>query len=97
MTTNQRRLLTIAAIAVAAYCAADYPLGVHSPFDAFSGAAGTESKARTDTYSGCKDGTGVTLYTIKGGHHMWPGTRLSCNDVPATDTMWSFFAAHPKP
>ena len=55
------------------------------------------SQLRIDTYSGCKDGAGVVLYTIKGGHHMWPGTRLSLNDVPATDIMWSFFAAHPKP
>jgi polyhydroxybutyrate depolymerase len=55
------------------------------------------SQLRVDTYSGCKDGAGVALYTIPGGHHMWPGTRLSHNDVPATDIMWSFFAAHPKP
>jgi polyhydroxybutyrate depolymerase len=54
------------------------------------------SQLRIDTYSGCKDGARVSLYTIKGGHHMWPGTRLSHNDVPATDIMWSFFAAHPK-
>jgi polyhydroxybutyrate depolymerase len=52
---------------------------------------------RIDTYSGCKDGASVALYTIPGGHHMWPGTRLSHNDVPATDIMWSFFVAHPKP
>jgi polyhydroxybutyrate depolymerase len=52
---------------------------------------------RIDAYSGCKDGAGVALYTIPGGHHMWPGTPLSFNDVPATDIMWSFFAAHPKP
>jgi polyhydroxybutyrate depolymerase len=52
---------------------------------------------RVDTYSGCKDAAGVALYTIPGGHHMWPGTRLSHNDVPATDIMWSFFATHPKP
>ena len=55
------------------------------------------NQLRVDTYSGCKDASGVTLYTIRGGHHMWPGTRLSHNDVPATDIMWSFFAAHPKP
>jgi polyhydroxybutyrate depolymerase len=54
-------------------------------------------RLRIDTYSGCKDGAGVALYTIKGGHHMWPGTRLSFNHVPATDLIWSFFAAHPKP
>jgi len=55
------------------------------------------NQLRIDTYSGCEDATGVTLYTIRGGHHMWPGTRLSHNHVPATDIMWSFFAAHPKP
>jgi polyhydroxybutyrate depolymerase len=54
------------------------------------------AQLRIDTYSDCKDSAGVTLYTIPGGHHMWPGTRLSHNDVPATDIMWSFFAAHPK-
>jgi hypothetical protein len=28
---------------------------------------------------------------------MWPGLRISGNDVPATDLMWAFFAAHSKP
>jgi polyhydroxybutyrate depolymerase len=51
----------------------------------------------TDIYSGCKDSTAVALYAIQGGHHMWPGLRISGNDVPATDLMWSFFVAHPKP
>jgi poly(3-hydroxybutyrate) depolymerase len=41
--------------------------------------------------------TGVALYAIQGGHHIWPGTRLSGNNVAATDLMWSFFAQHPKP
>jgi len=50
-----------------------------------------------DTYSGCQDRTGVTLYAIQGGHHVWPGHALSGNSVPATDLIWSFFAAHPKP
>ena len=54
------------------------------------------SQLRVDTYSGCKDEAGVALYTIRGGHHWWPGVPLSRNDVPATDIMWSFFAAHPK-
>ena len=51
---------------------------------------------RTSIYSGCKDGTGVALYTIEGGHHMWPGRPLSGNNVPATDLMWTFFSEHPK-
>jgi len=55
------------------------------------------NQLRVDTYTGCQGGAGVTLYTLEGGRHMWPGTRLSGNDVPATDIMWSFFASHPKP
>ncbi len=49
-----------------------------------------------DTYSGCKDGTGIALYAIQGGHHLWPGTSISRVDLPATEVMWKFFAAHPK-
>ena len=51
----------------------------------------------TDVYSSCKNGTGVTLYAIQGGHHAWPGTRISGNDIPATDLIWKFFEQHPKP
>jgi polyhydroxybutyrate depolymerase len=56
-----------------------------------------ESKqVHVDTYSACKDGTGVALYTIQGGHHMWPGLSISGNTLPATELMWKFFAEHPK-
>jgi len=51
----------------------------------------------TDKYAGCKGGTAVELYAIQGGHHMWPGLRISGNSVPATDLIWSFFSQHPKP
>jgi polyhydroxybutyrate depolymerase len=54
------------------------------------------SEVHTTIYSGCKDGTGVALYAIQGGHHMWPGLVISGNDVPATDLMWAFFMEHPK-
>jgi polyhydroxybutyrate depolymerase len=50
-----------------------------------------------DKYFACKEGTAVALYAIQGGHHMWPGLRISGNQVPATDLIWSFFSAHPKP
>lgn len=53
------------------------------------------SKVHTDFYSGCKDGTAVALYALQGGHHSWPGDRLS-PQISATDTMLAFFAAHPK-
>ena len=55
------------------------------------------SAAHTDIYSGCKNGTGVALYAIQGGRHLWPGSRIRGNSVPATDLMWSFFVQHPKP
>jgi polyhydroxybutyrate depolymerase len=54
------------------------------------------AEAHTDIYSGCRNGTGVALYAVQGGRHMWPGTPASTNKVPATDLMWAFFAAHPK-
>ncbi len=55
------------------------------------------SEVHTTIYAGCKDGTGVALYAIQGGHHMWPGLAISGNNVPASDLMWSFFTQHPKP
>lgn len=55
------------------------------------------AEAHIDRYTGCQGGAAVTLYAIQGGHHMWPGHPLSGNRVPATELMWSFFAAHPKP
>jgi len=66
------------------------------------GCSGTRQHQETkelhiDGYSGCKDGSGVALYAIQGGHHIWPGVPLSHNDVPATDIMWEFFAQHLKP
>ncbi|MGC1687077.1 MAG: PHB depolymerase family esterase [Candidatus Acidiferrales bacterium] len=53
-------------------------------------------EVHVDKYSGCQDGTGIELYAIQGGHHMWPGLAISGNSIPATDLIWSFFAAHPK-
>ena len=50
----------------------------------------------TDKYLSCEDGTAVELYAIQGGHHIWPGVRISGNSVPATDLMWAFFSQHPK-
>jgi polyhydroxybutyrate depolymerase len=41
----------------------------------------------TSVYSACKDRTGIALYAIEGGRHMWPGGRLSGNHLPATNPM----------
>jgi polyhydroxybutyrate depolymerase len=54
------------------------------------------AEVHIDTYSGCRAGTGVAVYVIQGGHHLWPGTTISGVKLPATEVMWKFFAAHPK-
>jgi polyhydroxybutyrate depolymerase len=59
---------------------------------------------RTDSYSGCKDGTAVVLNSVVGQGHAWPGSqhllRLVTDKpdptVPATNMMWDFFKGHPK-
>jgi polyhydroxybutyrate depolymerase len=55
------------------------------------------AEVHADFYSGCKDDTAVALYAIQGGHHMWPGLAISGNHVHASEVMWDFFTAHPKP
>ncbi len=67
--------------------------------DACSRTPATEEtpSLHTSVYSGCADGTGVALYAIQGGHHIWPGVALSGNDIQATSIMWNFFVQHPKP
>jgi polyhydroxybutyrate depolymerase len=54
-------------------------------------------------YGGCRNGTAVAYYSIKGGGHAWPGgDRMAffldapSNAIAATPLIWQFFAAHPK-
>lgn len=55
------------------------------------------------TRSGCTDNADVTLCTIAGGGHQWPGGisigsflgELS-TDLDSTNAMWAFFSAHPR-
>lgn len=57
--------------------------------------------ARCETYGACVDGTTVTLCTIEGGGHTWPGglpvpaLGHTTAYLSATDAMWDFFVAHP--
>lgn len=55
------------------------------------------AEVHIDRYSGCAHNTAVAFYAIQGGRHMWPGLTISGNHVQATEIMWKFFAAHPKP
>lgn len=51
----------------------------------------------------CAAGTEVTLCTIQDGGHTWPGglevplLGETTKDISATDAMWAFFEAHPRP
>jgi len=58
-----------------------------------------------ETYAEGKDGAEVSLYTIKGEGHTWPGGKKGrypgadepTQEISATDVMWEFFKNHPKP
>ncbi len=63
------------------------------------------SDIKHDSYSGCAYGTAIELYTIIGGKHAWPGSDGPAwpggdepnHTISATQLIWEFFAAHPKP
>ena len=56
-----------------------------------------------ESYGPCQEGTAVTLCTIEGGGHTWPGGapyRLggkTSSDISANKEMFKFFEAHPMP
>jgi polyhydroxybutyrate depolymerase len=74
--------------------------------DACTDASTTVSYSKGDascaTYSTCAAGVKVTLCTITGGGHCWPG-ETSCpygattSDISANDAMWEFFSAFALP
>jgi polyhydroxybutyrate depolymerase len=53
----------------------------------------------------CPKGVDVALYTVDGGGHSWPGSKVSASakdlvgpttmTISANALMWSFFQAHP--
>jgi polyhydroxybutyrate depolymerase len=55
------------------------------------------------TRGGCTAGADVVFCTIDQGGHQWPGGETlpllgnNTTDLNATDAIWTFFAAHPKP
>jgi len=63
------------------------------------------SDIQHDVYSKCANGTAVELYTILDGKHAWPGSSgpawpggdQPTQSISATEIMWDFFTAHPKP
>jgi polyhydroxybutyrate depolymerase len=65
----------------------------------------TYSKGDTQcqTYQTCAAGVTVTLCTVTGGGHTWPGGTPvpflghTTTDISATDAMWDFFKTQPLP
>jgi polyhydroxybutyrate depolymerase len=59
---------------------------------------------RHEVWTGCAGSTSVELYTIVGGGHSWPGglpegpgADRPTSTISASQVIWKFFAAHPKP
>lgn len=60
-----------------------------------------KGEVHCETYQGCPTGVDVTLCTVDGGGHTWPGGGPApflghiTTNISATDAMWEFFVAHP--
>jgi polyhydroxybutyrate depolymerase len=59
------------------------------------------TRIRADSYASCRLGATVTLLTIVGGGHTWPGrpARLlgaTTRDIDGAHAVWEFFEQHPK-
>jgi polyhydroxybutyrate depolymerase len=63
-------------------------------------------ETQVDTYNDCREGGDAILYSVVKGGHTWPGgdpfmpERLGgamSQDLNASETIWQFFAAHPRP
>jgi polyhydroxybutyrate depolymerase len=59
---------------------------------------------RHEIWTGCTSSTSVELYTIIGGGHSWPRGQGGGADsdqptttISASQLIWKYFAAHPKP
>jgi polyhydroxybutyrate depolymerase len=57
-----------------------------------------------ESYTNCNHGADVELYVIEGGGHTWPGASRdvpglgkTTHSISASELIWAFFAAHPKP
>lgn len=62
-------------------------------------------------YGGCRNMTAVVWYEIEGGGHRWPPHQggdalerfvrprlgVSSQNIDASEVIWEFFKAHPKP
>jgi polyhydroxybutyrate depolymerase len=62
----------------------------------------TTERSVTTSVATCPGGRAVELVTVAGGGHEWPGApklgsdTATASGLSATDTIWRFFASHPK-
>ena len=63
--------------------------------DGCTGSAQVDKNGKINhtTYTPCKSGSSIELYTIEDMVHDWPANDL----MPTPNLIWAFFAAHPKP
>jgi polyhydroxybutyrate depolymerase len=63
----------------------------------------SKGDVRCETHDTCGGGAEVTLCSVNGGGHTWPGAisvpglGKTTQDIVATDAIWDFFVKHPMP
>jgi len=81
-------------------------VGFWTLFDGCASQSQTDSfdDIQHETWTGCKASTSVELYMVVDGGHAWPGGAAGRTDadqptqsISASQLIWKFFAAHPKP
>ncbi|HEY4526737.1 MAG TPA: PHB depolymerase family esterase [Candidatus Paceibacterota bacterium] len=78
------------------------PAVSHFPDTLTTGAKVTDTK---QVWSGCKNGVTVTLYTIEGGGHFWPGgvagrnetgTKVGSTELDASTVIWDTLSVYTR-
>jgi polyhydroxybutyrate depolymerase len=66
--------------------------------------ANSNDNVQHEVWAECVESTTIELYTIIDGGHAWPGGRSGwpgsdkpAQTISASQLVWDFFAAHPKP
>jgi polyhydroxybutyrate depolymerase len=81
-------------------------VGFFAERDGCAGGRKREEKGNVvrETWTGCAEGTGVVLVTIRGGGHAWPGGAKGTpwadepsREADATAEIWDFFSRHGRP
>jgi polyhydroxybutyrate depolymerase len=53
-----------------------------------------------EVFPDCDSGLAVELLAVEGGGHVWPGAESLSrqgDELDASEAIWAFFHAHPKP